>query len=58
VAQEEIEVLEARRKLKKYGMREGKQIKEMIREERFPAPPAQRGKCLDCEYQNYCRDIW
>jgi CRISPR-associated exonuclease Cas4 len=33
-------------------------IKEMIREERFPAPPAQRGKCLDCEYQNYCRDIW
>ncbi len=33
-------------------------IKEMIVEERFPDPPSHQSKCLDCEYQNYCRDIW
>jgi hypothetical protein len=30
----------------------------MIRDESFPDPPSQRAKCTDCEYQNYCRDIW
>jgi CRISPR-associated exonuclease Cas4 len=34
------------------------QIREMIREEKFPGPPLRRAKCADCEYQNYCRDIW
>lgn len=33
-------------------------IRRMIREEDFPGPPSQRSKCADCEYQNYCRDIW
>ena len=123
VAQEEIEELEARRKLGKYGLKEGKRtfnpwlnsrklglsgkldllieanserypvdfkftrgrpyknhlyqlggyaliiedkweksvqkgIRMMITEERFPDPPSHRSKCVDCEYQNYCRDIW
>ncbi|MBW2031451.1 MAG: CRISPR-associated protein Cas4 [Deltaproteobacteria bacterium] len=34
------------------------QIRDMIRAERFPDPPSRRAKCVDCEYQNYCRDIW
>jgi CRISPR-associated exonuclease Cas4 len=34
------------------------EIRKMIKEERFPAPPSHRSKCADCEYQNYCRDIW
>ncbi len=34
------------------------EIRAMIQKERFPAPPSQRAKCVDCEYQNYCRDIW
>lgn len=33
-------------------------IRRMIKEELFPAPPSHRSKCADCEYQNYCRDIW
>jgi CRISPR-associated exonuclease Cas4 len=33
-------------------------IRSMIREERFPSAPSERGKCADCEFQNYCRDIW
>ncbi|MBW2030599.1 MAG: CRISPR-associated protein Cas4 [Deltaproteobacteria bacterium] len=34
------------------------EIRRMVLEEKFPDPPAQRNKCEDCEYQNYCRDIW
>lgn len=34
------------------------EIRLMIMEERFPEAPEQRAKCSDCEYQNYCRDIW
>jgi CRISPR-associated exonuclease Cas4 len=33
-------------------------IRRMIREEDFTGPPSQRSKYADCEYQNYCRDIW
>lgn len=33
-------------------------IRLMITRERFPDAPAQRAKCTDCEYQNYCRDVW
>jgi len=33
-------------------------IRRMIESESFPDAPAQRSKCMDCEYQNYCRDIW
>jgi len=34
------------------------EIRKMIREERFPDAPRQRGKCVDCEYRNYCKDVW
>jgi len=34
------------------------EIRCMIRTERFPDPPSRRAKCVDCEYQNYCRDVW
>lgn len=33
-----------------------KEIRNMLKEERFPPPPKEKGKCLECEYQNYCRD--
>lgn len=33
-------------------------IRRMIKEEAFPNHPPQRSKCVDCEYRNYCRDIW
>ncbi len=34
------------------------EIVSMIREERFPDPPREIGKCFDCEYRNFCRDVW
>ncbi len=33
-------------------------IREMIRTERLPEPTPVRSRCHDCEYQNYCADIW
>jgi CRISPR-associated exonuclease Cas4 len=33
-------------------------MREMIRQERMPDPTPSRGRCNECEYQNYCRDVW
>lgn len=33
-------------------------IREMIRKESLPEPTPVRSRCQDCEYQNYCADIW
>ncbi|WP_338035319.1 CRISPR-associated protein Cas4 [Halanaerobacter jeridensis] len=32
-------------------------INEIIATEKMPAPTSDRGKCRDCEYQNYCGDV-
>jgi CRISPR-associated exonuclease Cas4 len=34
------------------------EIRRMLAGERMPEIPASRGKCVDCEYQNYCGDVW
>jgi len=34
------------------------EIRAMIEGERMPGPNVSRNRCTDCEYQNYCRDIW
>jgi len=44
--------------LKQDCLRMVEEIREMIRDEKFPPAPSKRSKCTDCEYQNYCRDIW
>ncbi len=33
-------------------------IRAMIRGEDFPSAAKERAKCIDCEYRNFCRDIW
>jgi CRISPR-associated exonuclease Cas4 len=33
-------------------------IREMQRSEELPGPTAVRGKCEECEYANYCGDVW
>lgn len=33
-------------------------IREAVATERMPAPTPQRSKCMDCEYRNYCGDIF
>ena len=32
-------------------------MREMIAQERLPEPPRQRGKCVECEFRRYCRDV-
>ncbi|MEW5763220.1 MAG: CRISPR-associated protein Cas4 [Bacillota bacterium] len=32
-------------------------IRRLIAEERFPYYTRRRGRCADCEYRNYCRDV-
>ncbi|MFN8627990.1 MAG: CRISPR-associated protein Cas4 [Candidatus Binatia bacterium] len=34
------------------------EIHELIAAERMPAATQQRGRCADCEYRNYCGDIF
>jgi CRISPR/Cas system-associated exonuclease Cas4 (RecB family) len=44
--------------LKQTCLKMVEEIRGMIRNENFPPTPSIRAKCTDCEYQNYCRDIW
>jgi CRISPR-associated exonuclease Cas4 len=32
-------------------------MREMITRERMPDPTRQRGKCVECEFRRYCRDV-
>jgi len=32
-------------------------IREIIQKELLPLPPKNKGKCIDCEYRNYCQDV-
>lgn len=33
------------------------EIRGVIAEERIPAPPRKAGKCIECEFRRYCRDV-
>ena len=33
-------------------------MRRLIQREQLPAPPRQRGKCLECEFRRYCRDVF
>jgi len=33
-------------------------IRKMVEEEQIPEATPARNRCTDCEYRNYCRDIW
>jgi len=34
------------------------EIRQMIEGEQMPAPTPVRNRCTDCEYRNYCGDIF
>ena len=34
------------------------EVRQMIEKEQMPAPTAVRNRCTDCEYRNYCGDIF
>jgi CRISPR-associated exonuclease Cas4 len=33
-------------------------VRESVASERMPDPTPVRARCVDCEYRNYCADIW
>lgn len=33
-------------------------IREMMRDQVLPEPTTVRARCIDCEFSNYCADIW
>lgn len=32
-------------------------VRNLVAREHFPAVPRRRGRCVDCEYRNYCGDV-
>ncbi len=58
IPQQDAVIYEMTRKLKDECLVTIEEIKTMIVKEIFPDPPSQRAKCADCEFKNYCRDIW
>lgn len=54
----EIEVFRITRELKKKALEVLTSIQEMIQQERIPCQAKLRSQCLDCEYQNFCGDVW
>lgn len=33
-------------------------IRQMVENQRWPPATAVRGRCVECEYANYCGDVW
>lgn len=33
-------------------------MRTVLATDRLPPPPANLGKCIDCEYRRFCNDIW
>lgn len=58
IPQKDAVVFDLGKQIKAQCLRTLDEIREMVLAERFPDPPSTRAKCADCEYQNYCRDIW
>lgn len=51
----EIEITDA---LRQETLRMLDEIREMVQREIFPEPTPYRNRCTDCEYRNYCGDVF
>jgi CRISPR-associated exonuclease Cas4 len=58
IPQKDAVIFDLTKELKQDCRRMLDEIRDMIKNESFPDPVSQSEKCTDCEYQNYCRDIW
>lgn len=54
----ELVAIKITKELKEEVMDRLSQIREMIREEILPAPTRVRARCAECEFRNYCGDIF
>lgn len=58
IPQEEIAVVELTEERKEETFRMLEEMRAMIRAERMPEPTPLRSRCAECEYRNYCGDIF
>lgn len=54
----ELVSIKMTRELKEEAVDHLSQIREMIREEILPPPTPVRARCAECEFRNYCGDIF
>jgi CRISPR-associated exonuclease Cas4 len=54
---EEIRDLEITPVMRSFTRRLCEKIRDIVRREYFPPPPGNRGRCVDCEYRNFCADL-
>jgi CRISPR-associated exonuclease Cas4 len=58
VPRDDVVVVEITLALRAETIRMIKSIREMIRMERMPPPTSKQARCVDCEYRNYCGDVF
>ncbi len=58
IPQKDARVVEFDKNFKSRVKQKIEDIKELIKREVMPKPTKNRGKCYDCEYKNYCNDVW
>ena len=56
LVQKDVFIYSLHKEIKNECIRALNEIRSMVKEERFPPGPKEKVKCLECEYQNYCRD--
>jgi len=54
----DVKVFHIDDKIKSECIEIANKIRDMIYYERMPDATPSRGRCTECEYQNYCRDVW
>ena len=58
IPQEEVVVVDLTQERKEETRRMLEEAREMIRMEKMPEPTPVRSRCAECEYRNYCGDIF
>lgn len=58
IPQEEIVVMDLTNERKEETLHMLEVMRKMIRKEQMPEPTSVRSRCVECEYRNYCGDIF
>lgn len=58
IPQEEVVILDLTQEHKDEALRMLEEMREMIHKEQMPEPTPVRSRCAECEYRNYCGDIF
>ena len=58
VPRDDVVIVEMAPALRAEEQRCIKEIRQMIAAERMPQATERRARCVDCEYRNYCGDVF